>query len=220
MADRACGHQQDLAGGAADLHGQVGIAAELAVALVDLTDGLDVEDAHHEGRAAGVVHGERVVAGGLRRDATASRAEGCRVAGRAGPRRSTSSGQTATASVLASRAVRQAADGGRFDFGVVVQEEDVLGIGRAPAEVPGLGQAEILGQADPLDLGKIAVQLRAAVGRAVVDDDDLEAVALLGGFQGFAGSAANSSTWLWETTTTETRGGCFGCSGFVAASSQ
>src|ERR1035441_9853355 len=41
--------EQDLAGAAPDLGGQVGIAAELSVAFVDLAERLDEIYAHHEG---------------------------------------------------------------------------------------------------------------------------------------------------------------------------
>ena len=70
--------------------------------------------------------------------------------------------------------VRQHHDARWLDFGIVVEEVDVRGIGGAPADIPGFGQAEVLGQADPLHVGKFAVEARAAVGRAVIHDDHLE----------------------------------------------
>ena len=73
----------------------------------------------------------------------------------------------------------------RLHLGIVVEEENVFGVGRAPAEVHGLGESEVLGQPDELRLREIGVELRAAVARAIVHHDDLERLASLGLFEGF-----------------------------------
>jgi len=66
-----------------------------------------------------------------------------------------------------------------------VQEKNVLRIGRPPTKIQGLGQAEVLGQADELHVGKIVANLRAAVPGSVIDDDHLQTEARIGSFDGF-----------------------------------
>ena len=77
-------------------------------------------------------------------------------------------------------------------FRIVVQEEDVLGVGRPPAQIQRLGQAEVFRQADELHVREIVAKLRAAVAGSVIDDDHLQAGACLGSFDGFQALAATS----------------------------
>ena len=109
--------------------------------------------------------------------------------------------------------------GGRLHLGVVVQEEDVRRVGRAPTQIEGLGEAEVLGQQDPLALAKLVGKLLGEFGGAVlgpvVHHDQLEPVAPFG----FSTDSRHRRSWaarLCETTTTETRGGCFSDSGWLA----
>ena len=80
-------------------------------------------------------------------------------------------------------------DGGGLELGIVVEEEDVLGVGGAPSQIESLGQAEVLREADHLDVREIVTDLCGAVGRAVVDHDHLEGGAIAGGFDGFEAAA-------------------------------
>ena len=59
--------QQDLAPGLDDLRRQIGIAPKLAVALIDLADGLDEVNPRHEGGAARIPYRLRFFARGLGR---------------------------------------------------------------------------------------------------------------------------------------------------------
>ena len=70
-----------------------------------------------------------------------------------------------------------------------MKEEDVGGVGGAPSDVHGLGESEILGKADKLHFGELAVPLSAAVGRSVIDDDRLQAAAAFRSFERFQASA-------------------------------
>ena len=129
---RGLGHQQDFAGGAADLHGQIGIGAELAVALIDLANGLDVKHADHECRAARVVHRKRFVADRLRGAPLPVRRKERQVEGRACPPDRRAGGRP-----LRPRHWRRGCppggDGRGLDFRIGVQEKDIIGIGGAPA---------------------------------------------------------------------------------------
>ena len=73
----------------------------------------------------------------------------------------------------------------RLHLGIVVKEENVFRIGRAPPEVHGLGESEVLGQPDELRLRKIGVELRAAVAGGIVHHHDLERLASLRLLEGF-----------------------------------
>ena len=73
-------------------------------------------------------------------------------------------------------------------FGVVVQEEDVLGVGGAPAQVQGLGQAEIFRQADELDVGKIVVNAARCRRWTRYRRRSPGWSRAVGGFDGFAGT--------------------------------
>ena len=137
MADAGGRHEKNLAGGAADLRGEVGVTAELAVAVVDLADGFDEVDAHHEGRAARELDGDGFAGNGAR-GATGRWEAGCRAGVRGAPRSSSSNGQTAAASELASERVGERGDGGRLELGIVVEEEYVLGVSGAPSQVESL----------------------------------------------------------------------------------
>jgi predicted DNA-binding antitoxin AbrB/MazE fold protein len=66
-----------------------------------------------------------------------------------------------------------------------VEKENVFRVGRAPPEVHGLGESEVLGQPDELRLRKIGVELCATIARAIVHHDDLERLASLRLLEGF-----------------------------------
>src|SRR5204863_6158394 len=70
------------------------------------------------------------------------------------------------------------------DACVVVKEEDVLRVCGAPPEVECFRQPEVLRQADVLDVGELAVQLRGAVGGSVIHHNDLQSLALPRRFDG------------------------------------
>src|SRR5262249_30982864 len=65
MPDSRRGYEQDLARRMPDLRGQIGIGSELAIAFIDLPDRFDIEDAHHQGRAARIFDRHEIVACGL-----------------------------------------------------------------------------------------------------------------------------------------------------------
>jgi len=96
------------------------------------------------------------------------------------PASSTSSGQAAEALGFASSVSARRIGRPRLHLGIVVKEENVFRIGRAPPEVHGLGESEVLGQPDELGLGEIGVELCAAIARAIVHHDDLERLAVQG----------------------------------------
>ena len=110
--------------------------------------------------------------------------------------------------------VGQNADGGWLHFGVVVEEENVLRVGRAPAQIQGFGQPEILGQADELDVREIVAKL------ALPSVDPLSTTITCRAARASEASMDSRhrrsiAARLRDTTTTDTRGGCFGCSEFV-----
>ena len=82
----------------------------------------------------------------------------------------------------------EAQDGSGFDFRVVVEKENVFRVGSAPSDIEGFGQAEVLGKADELDLGEAGVEIGAAVGRAIVDQDHLKSLASFGFLDGVEAS--------------------------------
>src|SRR5258708_13264333 len=65
MPDLYRGNEQNLLASAPHLCGEIGVAAKLAVTLVDLADRLNQEHAHHEGRTARVLHVYGLVSGRL-----------------------------------------------------------------------------------------------------------------------------------------------------------
>lgn len=93
-------------------------------------------------------------------------------------------GHTAAASVFASStsASRIAASGGAS---VSLCRKNVLRVRGAPTQIHRLRHAEVFGEADPLEIGKIGIELRAAIHRPVVYDHNLELLAACGFFQGF-----------------------------------
>src|SRR5262249_9434800 len=80
--------------------------------------------------------------------------------------------------------VRESRDGFRFDARIVVQKQNVLGIGSTPSEIESLGQAEIFRQPDELRVGELVIEPRRSIGGTVIYDDHLEALALPRRFDG------------------------------------
>src|ERR1035441_2327898 len=102
------------------------------------------------------------------------------------PSASTSRGQTAAVSGLASSTSARRATGGGSTSGSSWWEkkEEVGGVGGAPADIERFGEAEVLGQRDELGGGKSAFELGAAIGRTVIDDDHLQGWTGVGLFEG------------------------------------
>ena len=140
--------------------------------------------AHHEGRAARILDRLRLAAGRLGREPLAVGRQSAQLRRRPAlvihQQRASRGGIGVGIERLGEPDSRP-----RLHLGIVVEEENVFRVGRAPPDVHGLGESEVLGQPDELRLREIGVELRAAVAGAIVHHDDLERLASLGLFEGF-----------------------------------
>ena len=177
------GSQQNFLAGTADLVAQIGIAAELTVALVDLANGGEEKAAHHEGGAARVFdrHG---IGSGLGGPPGIVRRKPPQLRG--GAVRGVYQERTDGPGIrLRVQKLGQQTRGFGEYLGIFMQKEDVLALRSAHAQIEGLGQSEIARYADEPRAGEFAFELLTAVGGTVVHYHDLDGVAGFGPLQRF-----------------------------------
>ena len=168
--------------------------------------------AQHQRRAARKFHRDRLAPGAAGRHSPVggrlpSWGAGC-------PSSSTSSGQTAAASGWASSAsARVPMVAGCTSVSSCRKKTYSASAARQP-RFRALVRPKFFGQADELHVRKIVAELRAAVGGAVIDGDHLQGGARRRKLRWIPGTGGTCAARFRDTTTTETRGGCFCCSEF------
>ena len=162
VADVDTGQARDFLSRPTDLETQLTVAAVLAVALVDLAHGSDEKSPHEKGGAGDLGGFDRLAPGCKRRRAIYDfRADGRQILARVEDCRHLPGGL-----------------GGQF--GVFVQEEDILGLRCPDTDIERFGQSEIAGHANELRGGEIGFHGGAAVARSVIYNNQLDILAIVG----------------------------------------